>query len=1375
MRWVRRAALLLLALLALLLIAAFMADTRWGHSFIEHRIEALRPKSGLVIGIGQINGSIYGKTEITGLSLSDPKGKFLDVPNAKLDWRPFAWVSNRLDIRALEADEATLLRLPKLNPSQRKGAILPDFDVEIGQFAIKTLKIAKGVAGEARQGKVSGKASLHDGRALADVVADLGAGETANILLDAAPDADKFDLDAKVAAPAGGVFGALVGTQRPFTLAISGDGKWRDWKGQAQADVSGVRTATLALSMRDGAFGLNGTVFPGKLTTGRVQRLTSPQVRVAGEGRFAQRRLTGQWRAVSDAINADAKGTIDLAAGAFDNLEIGARLIKPQALFLNMGGTGLSLNARLDGPFERARFEYRLRSQRLSFNETGFEDVDASGRGQLGPAPVQLPVKLFARRVTGVGDVAGGILSNLRAEGLLLVTRKTLTGDGLLVRSDKFNGRISLLVDLTDGSYDVGVQGALERFHVPGLGIVDVKTNLKVVPSSTGQGSRVLGTGQAWVRQWENGFLASLAGGLPTVQTGLERGPDGILYLRNLRLTSPALTLTGNGLRRRDGTFHFEGSGRQARYGALALVLEGDIARPVLDIRLDRPADGMGLAAVKLHLEPDAAGFGWQASGQSMLGPFEGTGNILLPKGGQAVIDIAALRVSGMTAKGRIIPRTGGLEGNLALSGGGINGTLDLRPQGNIQRIDAKIDARNARFEGPPVIMAKRARFDGSILLDPAGVKVDGTLTGEGLSRGSWQLARLAANLKMSGEDGEIRASFSGARGRSFDLQTVARGKAGRWQIEGSGTVDRKPVKLLQTANLSRQGGGWKLDPVDLGYLGGKARLSGLFGGDSSAFRAELAGMPLAIADLVSPGLGLGGVATGTVDYSFQRGGAPSGKADVRVRGLTRSGLVLSSAPVDVGIVAQLGETSAGLRAIAVSGGKEIGRAQLRLTPGGGPDLMTRLARAPVFGQLRYSGSADTLWRLTGVDAIDISGPLSVAADVTGRVDDPAIRGSLRTSNARLESPLTGTVLTQVQASGRFGGGSRFILDSLTGKAANGGAVSATGEIDLASTRGFAMDLRITAKDARLIDRDEIAASMTGDLRLFSENGEGVISGDLLLDKSRYVLGRTTAVASVPRLKVREINRPDEARLSAVAIAMPWRLAIKARAPSRMAVTGMGLDSEWSARLDIKGSPYAPVIIGNAEMLRGDYDFAGRQFELKRGVIRFQGEVPADPALDITAEGSTQGLTASIRVTGTGQKPQIRFTSVPSLPEDELLSRMLFGTSLANLSAPEALQLASAVGALQGGGDGLSPINALRKAVGLDRLRILPADSVTGQGTSVSAGKYITRRAYVEVVTDGQGYSATRAEFQVTRWISILSTISSIGRQSASVRLSKDY
>ena len=72
-------------------------------------------------------------------------------------------------------------------------------------------------------------------------------------------------------------------------------------------------------------------------------------------------------------------------------------------------------------------------------------------------------------------------------------------------------------------------------------------------------------------------------------------------------------------------------------------------------------------------------------------------------------------------------------------------------------------------------------------------------------------------------------------------------------------------------------------------------------------------------------------------------------------------------------------------------------------------------------------------------------------------------------------------------------------------------------------------------------------------------------------------------------------------------------------------------------------------------------------------------------------------------------------------------------------------------------------------------LRILPADIATGQKTAISAGKYLGRKLYVEVITDGQGYSATRVEYQVTRWLSILSSISTIGRTSANVRVSKDY
>jgi translocation and assembly module TamB len=235
-----------------------------------------------------------------------------------------------------------------------------------------------------------------------------------------------------------------------------------------------------------------------------------------------------------------------------------------------------------------------------------------------------------------------------------------------------------------------------------------------------------------------------------------------------------------------------------------------------------------------------------------------------------------------------------------------------------------------------------------------------------------------------------------------------------------------------------------------------------------------------------------------------------------------------------------------------------------------------------------------------------------------------------------------------------------------------------------------------------------------------------------------------------------------------------WKLAIKL-AGSDLRVEGLGISSRWTTDLNIGGFADAPRFTGRADLVRGEYDFAGRNFRLDRGIIRFRGESPPDPLLDIRAEAQVQGLDASVLVRGTGLKPEITFASSPQLPQDELLSRILFGTSITNLSAPEALQLASAVAALQSGSGNLDPINAVRRAVGLDRLRIVPADVATGQGTAIAAGKYITRKLFVEVVTDGQGYSATRVEYQMTRWLSLLSSISTIGRSSAAVRVSKDY
>jgi translocation and assembly module TamB len=1358
---------LFVALLFLLACLLVLLDSAPGHRFIVDRIAKLETASGLRIRIGRIDGSIFGKSQLRNVSVADASGVFLTSPDIKLDWTPGAWLENRLDIDSATAARVTLVRLPKLKPSTKKGPILPGFDIHIGELRVDRLDVGPQVGGQARSGRLWGKADVHSGRALVELKALMNnGGDRIALHLDAEPDRNRFDVAARVIAPANGLVPALIGTHRAIELAVGGKGTWTRWGGTAALDLSGRPTARLALGVDSGRYRLQGKWAPAQFLTGKLQRLTVPVVTIRGDATLKDRVLDGELLAASPELHAVAKGAVDLAHNRYRGMRLGIDLVRHAALFPNMTGKGVRMVWTLDGPFASADYSYRLVSQFVQFDTTGFVGLHAEGRGRLTPWPMRVPMRLSAKAITGVGDVAGAMLANPSIEGWLTITPKLVRGDDLKLTSAKWNGKLSLLIDLVTGKFEVTLSGAMRRYLIPGIGIVDVVTDLKVVPGAGGHGSHVVGTAKAWVRRLDNSFFRDLTGGLPSLTTNLERGNDGVVHFSDLQLYSPRLRLSGSGQRLRDGTFHIAASGRQAKYGPLKLVLDGHIERPRLDILLDRPNDSLGIRAMHLLLDPTPAGFNYKASGGSKLGPFSSNGQILLPNNAPAVIAIAALDAGGAHASGQLRSDPGGFAGRLTLANGTIGGTLDFSPIGGAQKIEAHLTAANAIFPG--AFSVRSGRADGSIILADERTTVDGVVDARGIEASGIALARLTANARLVNGVGQVRAAFAGRRGADFAFSALADVSADTIRLTGNGRIERQPLVLKQAAVLTRSGDGWALAPTNLSFAGGTATVSGR-SGSAPEVHAQLAAMPLEVLDILWPNLDFAGSATGRVDYAWKSN--RSGRVDLKVRGLSRAGLVLASKPIDVGIAAIVNGNQAGMRAVAASDGAIVGRAQARFAPLGNGPLVAELMNAPLFAQLRYSGPADTLWRLTGSEVLDMSGPLAVGADIGGRLTAPVIRGSLRTQNARLESSVTGMVIDQAASEAHFSG-PQLIFSQISGRTTGGGTVTGKGSVTFAGGAAL-LNLAFNADQALLLNRDDVAARVTGPLQIRSDSKGGVISGNLHLNKGRFQLGRASAAAAVPELNVHETGLDVEDVIEPEAL-HPWKLDLKI-AGGNLQVTGLGINSRWTTDLQIGGLADEPRFTGRAELVQGNYDFAGRVFRLDRGIIRFRGESPPDPLLDIHAEAAVQGLDASVSVRGTGLKPEIAFASSPPLPEDELLSRILFGTSITNLSAPDALQLASAVAALRSGSGSLDPINALRKAVGLDRLRIVPADVATGQKTAIGAGKYITRKLYVEVVTDGAGYSATQVEYQMTKWLSVLSTVSTIGRSSATVRVSKDY
>jgi translocation and assembly module TamB len=220
---------------------------------------------------------------------------------------------------------------------------------------------------------------------------------------------------------------------------------------------------------------------------------------------------------------------------------------------------------------------------------------------------------------------------------------------------------------------------------------------------------------------------------------------------------------------------------------------------------------------------------------------------------------------------------------------------------------------------------------------------------------------------------------------------------------------------------------------------------------------------------------------------------------------------------------------------------------------------------------------------------------------------------------------------------------------------------------------------------------------------------------------------------SIAVIPVEEIGRnaPSEAARddgTAAASDVMVRLDLTVAMPNQVFVRGRGLDSEWQGQLQVAGTTAEPRVSGTLQVRRGSFELLGRRFDLRQGVIEFDGQSPPDPELRIEAVARAEDITAVVHLTGAATAPEFRLDSEPSLPEDEVLARLLFNRSTSALGPADAVRLAAAVNTLRGGG--LDLLGRARQTLGLDTLGVSGEGLADGQ---VRAGRYLNDRVFVEV------------------------------------------
>lgn len=405
-----------------------------------------------------------------------------------------------------------------------------------------------------------------------------------------------------------------------------------------------------------------------------------------------------------------------------------------------------------------------------------------------------------------------------------------------------------------------------------------------------------------------------------------------------------------------------------------------------------------------------------------------------------------------------------------------------------------------------------------------------------------------------------------------------------------------------------------------------------------------------------------------------------------------------------------------------------------------------------------------------------ITGPARFDLRLDGAPGLDALSGEIGIAGARVSVPGIASAIGNLTGTVRLGGGQAQL--DISGDTGRGGQFRTTGPAALAPPFAARLETRFdrlgvadpalfeTTLDGRIDIDGALAggARITGALQLGPTelrvpSGGGRTLG--ALPPIEHVGAPAAVTQTRRRAGLIETGRPTPAA------AYPLDLTIDA--PSRIFVRGRGLDAELGGQLRLGGTTADVAASGVFELIRGRMDILTKRLELTEGLIDLRGTL--DPWLRFVARTQTDDLTIDIVLEGLASDPQITFTSVPDLPQEEILARLLFGRGFDKMSAFQAAQLVSAVATLSGNGSG-GLTGQLRGALGLSDFDIT---STEDGATEVRAGAYISDKIYSEVSADSEGKNQINLNLDLTPSITVKGRADNAGDTGLGIFFERDY